>query len=135
MFLEGLLKRKGILTVMLAIAILCGISPANSIAMPVESQVSLNASQQSLHLEKIQDFLNKAAVSKRLAKLGLNKEQTMQYVQSLDDAQLAKLSKRIDTIDKASGNGAVILLAILLIAIFALYITDYKVKLEPRRKK
>ena len=60
MFLEGLLRRKGILMLMLAIAMLCGISPANAIAMPIDSQVAVSSSQQAMHIEKIQNFLNKS---------------------------------------------------------------------------
>ncbi len=135
MFLEGLLRRKGILMLMLAIAMLCGISPANAIAMPVDSQIAVSSSQQVMHIEKIQSFLNKSMVQNRLAKLGLSKESAMQYVSKMDEAQLAKLSGRIDSIDKASGDATVILLVILLIALCALYFTDYKLKLEPRRNK
>ena len=135
MFLERLLRRKGILILMLAVAVLCGISPANAIAMPIDSQIAVSSSQYVMHIEKIQSFLNKSLVQSRLSKLGLSKESAMQYVSKMDEAQLAKLSGKIDSIDKASGDGVVILLMILLIALFVLYLTDYKVKLEPRRGK
>lgn len=133
MFLDRLLNKKGILMLMLAIAMLCGISPANSIAMPVNSQVGISSSQQAMHLEKIQSFLNKTIVRNRLAKLGLSSESAMQYVSAMDEAQLMKLSSKVESIDKASGDGIVILLVILLIAFIVLYMTDYKLKLEPRR--
>ncbi len=135
MFLEELLKRKGILVLMLAIAMICGISPANAIAMPVDSQIAVSSSQKAMHIEKIQSFLNQSLVQNRLAKLGLSKESAMQYVSKMDEARLAKLAGRIDSIDKASGDGTVILLVILLIVLCVLYFTDYRVKLEPRRKK
>jgi len=133
MFLERLLKRKGILMLMLAMAMLCGISPANSIAMPVNSQMGISSSQQALQIDKIQNFLNKSMVRSRLSKLGLSNESAMQYVSQMDEAQLMKLSGKIDSIDKASGNGLVVLLVILLIAFIFLYMTDSKLKLEPRR--
>lgn len=120
---------------MLAIAMLCGISPANVIAMPVDSQIAVSSSQQAMHIQKIQSFLNKSLVQNRLAKLGLSKESAMQYVSTMDEAQLAKLSEKVDSIDKASDSGMVLLLVILLIVLFVLYFTDYKVKLEPRRNK
>ena len=135
MFLEGLLKRKGILMLMLTIAMLCGISPSNAIAMPVDSQVVVSSSQHAMHIEKIQSFLNQSMVQNRLAKLGLSKESAMRYVSKMDEAQLAKLSGRIDSIDKASGDATVVLLVILLIVLCVLYFTDYSIKLEPRRKK
>ncbi len=135
MFLEGLLKRKGIFMLMLAVAVLCGISPANAVAMPVDSQITVSSTQQALYIEKIQSFLNKSVVQKKLARMGLSKESAMQYVSNMDEAQLAKLSGKIDSIQKASGDGIVILLVIMLIVLCVLYFTDYKVKLEPRRKK
>lgn len=135
MFLEGLLRRKGILMLMLAVAVLCGISPANSIAMPIDSKAAISSSQQAMHMERIQNFLNKSMVQNRLSKLGLSKESAMQYVSKMDEAQLAKLSGKIDSIDKGSGDFTVILLVIVLIAVFVLYFTDYKLKLEPRRPK
>ena len=133
MFLERLLKRKGILMLMLAMAMLCGISPANSIAMPVNSQMGISSSQQALQIDKIQNFLNKSMVRSRLSKLGLSNESAMQYVSQMDEAQLMNLSGKIDSINKASGNGLVVLLVILLIAFIFLYMTDSKLKLEPRR--
>ena len=135
MFFEGLLRRKGILMLMLGVAMFCGISPGNVLAMPVDSQITVHASTQNMHLEKIQSFLNKSMVQNRLAKLGLSKESAMQYVSKMDENQLAKLSGQIDTIDKAAGDGMLVLVVIVLIAICVLYFTDYKLKLEPRRKK
>ncbi|MCK4993753.1 MAG: PA2779 family protein [Candidatus Omnitrophica bacterium] len=132
MFLERLLEKKGILMLMLAIAMLCGISPANSIAMPIDSQIVVSSSQQVVHIAKIQNFLNKSMVQNRLAKLGLSKESAMQYISTMDEAQLAKLSTRIESIDKA-GDGTLVVVIILLIAFIFLYMTDSMIKLEPRR--
>ena len=132
MFLDGLLQKKGILIIMLAIAVLCGLSPANSIAMPVDSQTAISPSQQAMHIEKIQGFLNKSMVQNRLAELGLSKESAMRYVSAMDEAQLAKLSNKIESIDKA-GDGTLVVVVLLLIIFVFLYMTDSRIKLEPRR--
>lgn len=134
MFFQALLKRKGILILMLGLAIFCGITPKNGLTMPIDSQIVLQNSADSIHLEKIQSFLNKSLVQNRLAKLGLSKESAMQYVSQMDERQLAELAKKIDSVESGAGSGMVILLIILLIALAALYFADYKVKLEPRRK-
>jgi hypothetical protein len=136
MFFERLLNQKGILTLMLAIALVCGISPAHAIAMPVDSQLVVGAANaQSLNLEKVQNFLNKDIVQKRLSKLGLSREEANNYVSRLNEVQLQKLAKKVDTIESAGGDGLVIFLVILLIAVCILYFADYGLKLEPRRKR
>ncbi|MBU1086461.1 MAG: PA2779 family protein [Candidatus Omnitrophica bacterium] len=135
MFLESLLNQKGILKLMLAIALICGVSPANSVAMPIDSQVIVQSSAgQSLYLEKVQSFLNKDIVQKRLSKIGLNKEDAQLYVSQLDAVQLERLANKVDTIESAGNTGVVILLVLLLIAMCVLYFADYGLKLEPRRK-
>ena len=133
MFFERLLKRKGILILMLSLAILCGIAPGNTLAMPIDSQMALQAPAAGIQLEKIQSFLNKGIVQKRLAKLGLSKESAMRYVSKLDETQLAKLAEQVDNIEAGADTGF-ILLIIVLIALCVLYFADYKVKLEPRHK-
>jgi len=135
MFFERLLKKKGILTLMLSVAVLCGISPGNAIAMPVSSQVGLSDTAALANMEKIRSFLNRAIVQKKLAQLGLSKESAMEYLSKMDSADLARLAERVDTLNKGSGDGIVVLLVILLIAVCVLYFMDYKVKIEPRRNK
>lgn len=135
MFLEGLLKQKGILKLMLAIALICGISPVNSIAMPIDSQIIVHSNTaQSIYLEKVQDFLNKDIVQNRLSKLGLNPEDAQLYVSQLDQAQLEKLANKVDSVEAAGNTGIVVLLIVLLIAMCVLYFADYGLKLEPRNK-
>lgn len=136
MFLEGLLKQKGIFRLMLGIALICGMSPANAIAMPIDSQLIIQSqSNQSINLEKVQNFFNKDIVQKRLSKLGLSQEDTQQYISQLDEVQLQKLAKKADTVEAAGGSGLIILLVIILIGVCVLYFADYGFKLEPRRKK
>ncbi|MFH1062464.1 MAG: PA2779 family protein [Candidatus Omnitrophota bacterium] len=129
------IETKGILTLMLGIALIGGFSPANAIAMPIDSQLVVQSTaNQSIYLEKVQNFLNKEIVQQRLAKLGLSKEDAQQYVNQLDEVQLQKLAKKVDTLEAAGDSGVVILLVLLLIAVFILYFADYGLKLEPRRK-
>jgi len=137
MFLEGLLRRKGILTLMVGIALLCGIAPANGLAMPIDSQPLIqSAPAQSAYLEKVQTFLDKEIVQTRLSKLGLSTEAAKRYISRLDQTQLKRLSQRIDSVE-AGGDGAtaiIALLVILLIVMSVLYFADYRVKLEPRNE-
>ena len=135
MFLESLLKHKGILRLMLAIALICGISPAHAVAMPVGSQLVVQTSANSIYLEKVQKFFSRDIVQNRLSKLGLTKEDAQEYVAKLSDAQLETLAKKVDTIEAAGDSGVVILLVVLLIAVCWLYFSDYRLKLEPRGKK
>lgn len=135
MFLESLLKQKGILKLMLGIALVCGFSPANAIAMPIDSQLVVQSTAgQSIYLEKVQNFLNKEIVQQRLAKLGLSKADAQHYVNQLDEVQLQKLAKKADAVEAAGDAGIVILLVLLLIAVSVLYFADYGLKLEPRGK-
>ncbi len=135
MFFERLLKQKGIFRLMLAIAMICGISPANSMAMPIGSQVIVQSTvNQSIYLEKVQNFLNKDIVQKRLSKLGLSSDDAQLYVSQLDQVQLEKLAKKVDIVESAGNTGIVVLLVLLLIAMCVLYFADYGFKLEPRSK-
>jgi hypothetical protein len=134
MFLESLLKQKGILKLMLAIALICGFSPANAIAMPIDSQLVVQSTlNQSVYLEKVENFLNKDIVQQRLAKLGLSKQDAQKYVNQLNDAQLEKLAKKVDSVEAAGDSGIVILMLLMLIVMCVLYFSDYGLKLEPRR--
>ncbi|MBU1045045.1 MAG: PA2779 family protein [Candidatus Omnitrophica bacterium] len=131
---QSLLKIKGVLRLMLVLAMLCGISPANSIAMPIDSQLVIQSSAgQNIYLEKVENFLNQDIVQKRLSKIGMSKEDAQIYVSQLDSVQLERLAKKVDTIESAGNTGVVILLVLVLIAMCVLYFADYSLKLEPRR--
>ncbi|MFH1459915.1 MAG: PA2779 family protein [Candidatus Omnitrophota bacterium] len=133
--LGALLKRKGILKLMLTLAVLCGISPGNCLAMPVDSQITLQStSTQSLYAEKIQSFLNQEIIQKKLSKMGLTPEATAEYISQLDSGQIQNLAARIETIESAGNSGITVLLVILLVAMCVLYFADYGFKLQPRRK-
>ena len=71
MFLEGLLRRKGILGLMLAVALFCGIAPSNGLAMPVNSQIGFTAGHQTMTMQKIQSFFSRTLVQKKIGKVGI----------------------------------------------------------------
>jgi len=133
MFLEGLLRRKGILSLMLAMAILFGMAPQTAMAMPVDSQLIVHQSAaRGMYIEKVQSFLNKEIVQNRLSKLGMNEQAVSEYIGQLDDARLEQLAKRVDTINAAGDTGVVILLVVLLVMVCVMYFADYRIKLVPR---
>ncbi|MBI4846483.1 MAG: PA2779 family protein [Candidatus Omnitrophica bacterium] len=135
MFIHGLLKRKGVLFLMLTLAFFCGIAPQNGLGMPVDSQLIGASLNRSIYLEKVHGFLNQEIVFSRLSKLGLDKETALDYVNKLDDFQLRQLVDKIDTVEAASDSGTTVILFLLLLIFIILYFTDYGFKLEPRRKK
>jgi len=120
---------------MLAIALVFGMSPGHCIAMPVDSQLVIQSqSTQGLYIEKVQRFLEREMVQDHLGKMGLSEIATEEYISKLDAVELQQLAAKIDTVEAAKGNGLVVLLVILLIAMCVLYFSDYGVKLEPRQK-
>ncbi len=135
MSLERLLKQKGILGLMLAIAIICGMAPQNVGAMPVGSQpVVYQSAAQSIYLEKIQGFLNQEVVKQRLSKLGMSEEAVTAYITKLDEPKLAQLASKIDTLESAGSDALGIVLILALLFFTVLYFTEYRLKLEPRHK-
>ncbi|MFH2144577.1 MAG: PA2779 family protein [Candidatus Omnitrophota bacterium] len=135
MYLNGLLKRKGIFVFMLAVAVMLGFSPQAGLAMPVNSQpIIANSSSQSIYMEKIQAFLDRQIVQKRLSKLGMSKDAVQEYVGQLDEARLKQLAGRIDKLNAAGDTALVVLLIVLLVAMCVMYFADYRIKLEPRTK-
>lgn len=135
MYLNGLLKRKGIFVFMLAVAVMLGFSPQTGLAMPAGSQpIIADSSSQSVYMEKIQVFLNRQVVQKRLSKLGMSKESIQEYLGQMDEARLKQLAARIDKLNAAGDTALVVLLIVLLVAMCVMYFADYRIKLEPRNK-
>ena len=136
MSIKNLLQYKCVFKIMLGIAVLFGALPQVSIAMPVDSQAAFQSELAAdVYMQKIQSFLNKQVVQKRLAKMGISSEQINDYVNSMDEPQLKQLASRIDTVEAGADGAVVVLLVLLLIFIAVLYFTDYGVKLEPRERK
>jgi len=136
MFLTKLLKKKYVLNLMLFIALVCGAGPRICFAMPVNSHTSLNTviNRDDCYLEKVQNFLQKDIVQKKLAKLGLSKTAIDQYINNLDKVELQNLARKVGHLDSAGDSGLVVVLFLLLIVVSFLYFSDYAIKLEPRDK-
>jgi hypothetical protein len=131
MLFKSILKHKKIYGAMFAWALFLGFLPMNAFSMPIESKTELNPTYQK-DIEAVREFLEKEAVSKRLADLGLSTEQIQAKLASVDSHRLHCLAKNIEQLEKAGGGTgiALVILAILLIGISFLYFTNRRITVE-----
>ncbi len=136
MSIQDLLRYKCVFKIMLAIALLLGAVPQVSIAMPVSSQAAFHSELASnVYMQKIQSFLDRQIVQKKLAKMGISPKDIYAYLNNMPHSQLKQLAAKVDTVKSGGDGGLVIVLMLLLIVMAVLYFTDYGLKLEPRDKK
>jgi hypothetical protein len=106
-----------------------GIAPRVNAGL-VESEItSLMRVDRTSELEKIQNFLETKAVSKRLQQFGYTQEEVQKRLNQLSDQQIHQIATRLDDL-KIGGDGIGIVIALLVIAILVIVIlqlTGHKV--------
>ena len=130
---NGLLKHKGILRVMLALAIFMGLSPQIAPAMPVDSYgVSAATSAREAYISHIQKVLDSETALAKLRAMGLHRESLEQGLARLSDTQLQQLAARAEAVTSGGDSGIIFVLLLIIIVLAILYIADYQMKIEPR---
>jgi len=133
---NGLLKHKGILRVMLALAIFMGLSPQIAPAMPVDSYgVSAATSAREAYISHIQKVFDSEVAQARLSAMGVTRDSLEQGVQKLSDVQLQKLAARADAVTSGGDSGITVVLLLIIVVLAILYFADYQMKIEPREHK
>lgn len=106
-----------------------GIAPRVNAGL-VESEItSLMQVDRTAELEKIQNFLETKAVSKRLQQFGYTQEEVQKRLTQLSDQQIHQIATRLDDL-KIGGDGIGIVIALLVIVILVIVIlqlTGHKV--------
>jgi len=96
----------------------------------VESEITpLMQVDRTTELEKIQNFLETKAVSKRLEQFGYTQKEVQERITQLSDQQIHQIATKLDDL-KIGGDGAGIVIAILVVVILVIVIlqlTGHKV--------
>ena len=132
---NGLLKHKGILRAMLALAIFMGLSPQIAPAMPVDSYgVSAATSAREAYISHIQKVLDSEVAQARLSAMGVNRDSLEQELQKLSDVQLQQLAARAEAVTSGGDSGITVVLLLIIVVLAILYFADYQLRLEPRER-
>ncbi|HLA00056.1 MAG TPA: PA2779 family protein [Thermodesulfovibrionales bacterium] len=106
-----------------------GIAPRVDAGL-VESEITpLMQVDRTTELEKIQNFLETKAVSKRLGQFGYSQEEVQNRLTQLSDQQIHQIATKLDDL-KIGGDGAGVVIAILVVVILVIVIlqlTGHKV--------
>jgi hypothetical protein len=106
-----------------------GIAPRVDAGL-VESEItSLMQVDRTTELQKIQHFLETKAVSKRLEQFGYTQDEIQKRLTQLSDQQIHRIATKLDDL-KIGGDGAGIVIALLVVAILIIVIlqlTGHKV--------
>jgi predicted flavoprotein YhiN len=106
-----------------------GIAPRVNAGL-VESEItSLMQVDRTAELQKIQNFLETKAVSKRLEQFGYTQNEVQKRLTELSDQQIHQIATKLDDL-RIGGDGAGILIALLVVVILIIVIlqlTGHKV--------
>src|SRR4030043_955929 len=101
-----------------------GIAPRVDAGL-VESEITSFAQvDRTTELEKIQNFLETKAVSKRLGQFGYTQEEIQNRLTQLNDQQIHQIATKLDDL-KMGGDGAGVVIAILVVVILVIVILQH----------
>ena len=106
-----------------------GIAPRVDAGLVGSEITSFAQVDRTTELEKIQNFLETKAVSKRLGQFGYTQEEIQNRLTQLNDQQIHQIATKLDDL-KIGGDGGGVLIAILVIIILVIVIlqlTGHKV--------
>ena len=106
-----------------------GIAPRVDAGLVGSEITSLAQVDRTAELEKIQNFLETKAVSKRLGQFGYSQEEVQNRLTQLSDQQIHQIATKLDDL-KIGGDGVGVLIAVLVIVILVIVIlqlTGHKV--------
>ena len=130
-----LLDRKFVWVMALWMALL-SVPPSNAFAFPSESlSVSDTAGARQAQIDKVMSVLSRPEAQLHLRLMRINDQQVRAALTKLDDAQLAQVARKADTV-KAGGDilGLVIvLLVIAILVILIMKLSDKTVVVKEKR--
>ena len=106
----------------IGLAFILGCLPANSLAMPVSSEVLRNevGSLRQRDINKIYSLLEEKNVQKNLVKMRLNSNELKERIAKLSDAQIHRLANQLDRVKIGGSAGGAILIVAIVVGIIAL---------------
>ena len=120
--IKFILKKKLIAYLIIGWAFLLGCLPANTLAMPVSSEVLRNEanSLRQRDINKIYSLLEEKNVQKNLVKMRLNNNELKERIAKLSDAQIHRLANQLDRVKIGGSAGGAILIVAIVVGIIAL---------------
>ena len=106
-----------------------GIAPRVDAGLVESAITPLMQVDRTTELEKIQNFLETKAVSKRLGQFGYSQEEVQNRLTQLSDQQIHQIATKLDDL-KIGGDGVGVVIAILIVVILVIVIlqlTGHKV--------
>ena len=106
-----------------------GIAPRVDAGLVESAITPLMQVDRTTELEKIQNFLETKAVSKRLGQFGYSQEEVQNRLTQLSDQQIHQIATKLDDL-KIGGDGVGVVIAILVVVILVIVIlqlTGHKV--------
>jgi hypothetical protein len=101
-----------------------GIAPRVEAGLSPSEAIALSTAERLEDIAKIQKALESKLVGERLGQLGLTQEEVRVRLGSLSDRQLHEIALRADEL-MVGGNGAEVLIIVLLVAILVVLILHY----------
>ena len=128
-----LLDRKFVWVMALWMALL-SVPPSNAFAFPSESlSVSDTAGARQAQIDKVMSVLSRPEAQLHLRLMRINDQQVRAALTKLDDAQLAQVARKADTV-KAAGDGTlgvlIALLVIVLLVVLIINLSNKKVEIK-----
>ena len=131
-----LLNRKFVSVLVLWMTIL-SVAPLNVFAFPSQSlSVSQPASLRDAEISRIMSVLSRPEAEIHLRMMGISQAQVKDALAKLDDAQLAQVADKTNTI-KAGGDGlgiVIALLVIVLIVVLIVKLMNKKIEIKDEKK-
>jgi len=120
--IKFMLKKRLIAYLIIAWAFILGCLPANTLAMPVSSEVLRNEvrSLRQRDINKIYSLLEEKIVQKNLVKMHLNNNELKERIAQLSDAQIHRLANQLDGVKIGGSAGGAILIVVLVVGIITL---------------
>ena len=107
---------KGLIWYLAAAILVIGVAEKSYAGFSASEVINLSPVERSADLTKIRAALEMKVVSEKLVQLGFDKDEIQAKLGSLSDQQLHKIALKADEL-KVGGDGAGIVIAILVIAI------------------
>jgi hypothetical protein len=101
-----------------------GITPRVDAGLSPSAIISDTQSDRASDLVKIQKFIETKLVRERLEKLGFTKDEIQTRLSQLSDQQMHQFAQNLDSL-KVGGDGAGVIIALLLIAIFIVLLLHF----------
>ncbi|MFH0838838.1 MAG: PA2779 family protein [Candidatus Omnitrophota bacterium] len=134
--LKTIFKIKPVYVVVIIALFAVSVYPHDACAIPVKSKEALYETRLQ-DIEKILSVFKHDAAQKRLLSFKVNEADLRLRLERLSDSQLKEFARNATFVNAGGSAGGVIVAVVfvVLLIVAILYLTDYSVKVEPKKHK